>query len=392
MSRDGGQSWTDVVAGFPGLPEMALVNGIEASRHVEGRVYTVWNNYRNDDYGNYLYVSDDYGSSWTRLDGALPAERVLRTVREDLRNPDVLYLGAEIGLYWSMDRGRSWTELRAGMPTLAFNDLVIHPRDNDLVLATHGRGVWIIDQINALQEMSSEVAASPVHLFTMEPAAQIRRRNEGAHTGDVYYRGANPPVGAMVDYWLGSNADSGSVQITVSGPDGGHVATLEGPTRAGLNRVVWNLRHELQGGSGGGFFGGGLAPWVVPGTYQVTVTAPGGTSGRTVEVREDPRIRATPGVRRAWTETLLELAALRRAARAEGERFEALVEAADEAEEEAPEVRDLDREWGELASRIQRLMGDVMGSVAPLTQDQRSRMDHYQEMAATLARESEAHR
>ena len=170
VSHDGGATWTDLSArdisdsdvpsaraDFPGLPNGAWVSGIEPSRHDEARVYAVWNNYRNDDYANYLYRSDDYGQSWVSITGDLPADRVLRTVREDLRNPSVLFVGAEIGLYYTMDGGTHWTELRGGMPTLPFNDLVIHPRENDLVLGTHGRGIWILDQINALQELSEDV-------------------------------------------------------------------------------------------------------------------------------------------------------------------------------------------------------------------------------------------
>ncbi len=210
VSRDGGERWTDAAArdvsdsdapsapsGFPGLPPGAWVNGIEPSRHDEARVYAVWNNYRNDDYANYLYRSDDYGETWVSVTGDLPAERVLRTVREDPRNLSVLFLGAEIGLFYTMDGGAHWTELRSGMPTLPFNDLVVHPRDNDLVLATHGRGVWILDQINALQELTPEVMTSPAHLFTVEPAVQVRRAGGAAHTGDVFYRGENPPHGAI---------------------------------------------------------------------------------------------------------------------------------------------------------------------------------------------------
>ena len=137
VSHDGGARWTDVSApdatdsdepgGFPGLPAGAWASGIEPSRYDEARVHAVWNNYRNDDYANYLYRSDDYGVTWVSITADLPPDRVLRTVREDLRSESVLFLGAEIGLFYTMDGGGHWTDLRGGMPTAAFNDLVVYP-------------------------------------------------------------------------------------------------------------------------------------------------------------------------------------------------------------------------------------------------------------------------
>ncbi len=140
VSTDDGRTFSEVSGRVPGLPDDAWINGLEASRVEEGRIYMTATNYRNDDYANYLYVSEDYGRTWQSIAGDLPPERVTRTVREDPRNPDVLWLGTEFGAFVSLDRGGHWTELTGDMPTLAVNDLRVHPRDNDLVLATHGRG------------------------------------------------------------------------------------------------------------------------------------------------------------------------------------------------------------------------------------------------------------
>ncbi|MCY3699942.1 MAG: hypothetical protein OXH46_09960 [Gemmatimonadetes bacterium] len=394
VSRDGGERWIDVAArdasdsdepsalpDFPGLPPGAWVNGIEPSRHEEGRVYAVWNNYRNDDYANYLYRSDDYGETWVSITGDLPAERVLRTVREDPRNPSVLFLGAEIGLFYTMDGGAHWTEVRGGMPTLPFNDLVIHPRDNDLVLGTHGRGIWILDQINALQELTPEVMASPAHLFTIEPATQIRRAGGAAHAGDVHYQGENPPNGAILDYWLAEEAPDGTVRVAIEDEGGTRVAMLEGTTGQGMNRVVWDMRHEVEAGRG---------PLVVPGTYTARLQAVGVESARRLSVREDPRIDAPVDVRSAWTATLLELAEARARVASEGSRIEEALEgiAAEDVGPRAAKLRDLRREFGELASRLARLTGAVEGVVGPLTQDQRSQREFYMEMLETLTREA----
>ena len=420
VSHDGGERWTDLSArdisdsdepvapsaasapDFPGLPSGAWVSGIEPSRHDEGRVYAVWNNYRNDDYANYLYRSDDYGQTWVSITGNLPAERVLRTVREDLRNPSVLFLGAEIGLYYTMDGGAHWTELRGGMPTLPFNDLVIHPRENDLVLGTHGRGVWILDQINALQELTEDVVGQSAHLFTVEPAVQIRRAGRAAHTGDVHYRGENPPLGAIIDYWLGDEAEMGTVAVAIEDGDGTRVATVGGTTRQGMNRVVWDMRHQVGGGDDGedegagpGPRGGRRGPLVVPGTYTARLEVAGLDDAETgsaqrFAVREDPRLNVTPGTRAAWTAALLELAET--SARAVGElnRIEEALQdiADDDTGPRATKLRDLAREFGELVSRLGRLSGDVEGVVAPLTQDQRSRRDFYLEMLEVLSGEA----
>ena len=381
VSRNDGATWIDVAGGFRGLPPGALVNGIEPSRHDEARVHVVWNDYRNDNYANYLYRSDNYGRSWVPITGDLPPERVLRTVREDLRNSSVLYLGAEIGLFYTMDGGEHWTELRAGMPTLAFNDLVIQPRENDLVLATHGRGIWILDQINALQELTPQVVASPVHLFTVEPAVQVRRAGGAAHAGDLFYRGENPPNGAILDYWLAAAADEGTVMIAIEDGGGDRVATVKGTTGQGMNRVVWDMRHQVDAGRG---------PLVVPGTYTARLQAGGVESAHRFPVRDDPRLDVAPDVRAAWTATLLELANARARAAAELSGIEEALEgmAGDDMGPRATKLRDLQREFGELASRIARLAGDVEGVVAPLTQDQRSRREFYMEMLETLSAEA----
>ncbi|HSG49094.1 MAG TPA: hypothetical protein VLA43_14840, partial [Longimicrobiales bacterium] len=254
VSRDGGANWRNVTEAVPGLPELAWINGIEPSRHAVGRVYLVANNYRNDDYANYVWRSDDHGASWRRIDVGLPADRVARTLREDPRNPDLLYLGTELGLFLSFDGGTTWVELDGGMPTMAFNDLVVHPRDNDLVLATHSRGIWILDNVNALQELDPGVVASRAHLFTAEDAYQIRYRSERGHTGDMIFMGDNPPAGGIVDLWLGAGTDPETVSITVLDATRKTVAAIpaEGLRAGAVNRVVWNLRSALGNEQEGG--------------------------------------------------------------------------------------------------------------------------------------------
>jgi hypothetical protein len=389
VSRNDGAAWTEVSGKMPGLPENAWINGVEASRFEPGRVYVTANNYRNDDYGNYLYRSDDYGASWTDITSDLPAARVLRTLREDPRNPDVLYLGAELGLFYSRDGGGSWTALTGGLPTSAFNDLVVHPRDNDLILGTHGRGIWILDNINALQELTPEVLSSRIHLFSMEPAEQIRYLSEKGHDGNMIFRGANPAPGALIDYWL--REEGGDVVLTVLDAGGTRVATVPAGDSRGVNRAVWNLRHTLPGQRGGQPPRG---PLVVPGTYTVRLELDGETRDRSLVVREDPRLEVDPGVRAQWTADLLALAGLGAEVGSGAEAMDEILASVEE-RGDLPrgvegQARDLARQWEELGSRTRRIQGEVEGWVGPLTEQQRTQWAFYREMLETLRRETEA--
>jgi hypothetical protein len=383
VSRDGGSTWTEVSDRLDGLPDTAWINGIEPSQHVDGRVYVAVNNYRNDDYTNYLYRSDDYGQTWTSIVGTLPDERVTRTIREDPRQPDVLWLGTELGAFVSTDGGAHWTEIGGNFPTAAVNDLVVHPRDNDLVLATHGRGIWILDHVNALQEMTPAVRESPAHLFTMEPAAMIRYQSVKAHTGDMVFRGENPPAGATVDYWLRAARDSSAVQLTVLDGADNLVRELAPRYDAGLNRVVWNLRYadvSLDDEDARMLDG----PLVNPGTYTVQLTVDGQTQEQTVTVREDPRLDVPRAEREAWTEMLFAIGELYVEAGNMEYAVEQHVDDAADGESVDEATRTVQEQLDELTSRIARLYGDVADWTGEPTADQRARFDYYTEMAETL--------
>ena len=354
-SGDDGRTWTEMASRLTGLPRGAWINGIEASRHVVGRAYVVATNYRNGDFANYVFRTDDDGRTWARIDGGLPAQRVARTLREDLVNRDLLFLGSELGLFWSNDGGRSWAELRGGMPLMAHNDLVIHAREHDLVLGTHSRGIWILDQLLALRELTPAVAAKPVHLFTSRPAEQIRYRDELGHVGDVFYAAENPPAGGIVDLWL---RDGGATTVTFHERGGAEVARVEVRGRQGMNRVIWNLQYAGNG------------PFVHTGTYEVRAVSGGSSATGTIEVREDPRLRVADDVRRAWVESMRGLATLRNETRALAARAQGAQRG----------------EATELASRAQRLYAEANGEVGPLTALQREQEAFYRRMLAELSR------
>jgi photosystem II stability/assembly factor-like uncharacterized protein len=387
-SGDGGRTWTEASRRMPGLPGGATISGIEPSAHVADRVYVAVNNYRNDDFGNYLFASDDRGASWRSIAGDLPERRVARTVREDPRNPDVLYLGTEFGLFVTLDRGMHWTRLGAGMPTVAVNDLVVQERENDVVVATHGRGIWILDQLSALQGLTPRVRLEPGHLFRPGDARLIRYRGERGHEGDMIFRGQNPPTGAILDYWLKESVEPGEIALTILDELGDGVRSLEADTAAGVNRVVWDLRRgnlpflppdTTDGGPARGR--GPAGPAVMPGRFTVRLEVAGSVSEAPLRILPDPRADVPIDVARAWLEDVRGIGDLY--ARAVGD-ASAVVAAHRQVErleeggrsfdrESRAELRELHDLYAEIVRRLRGLYSDTGGWTGPTTADQQDR-------------------
>ena len=371
VTQDEGKHWANLTRRFPGLPEAMWVSGIEASRHNAGTVYVSFDGHRSNDFANYLYRSTDFGNTWTSIAGDLPANRVIHAVHEDPKNPNLIYVGTEYGLFLSADSGRRWIELRNNLPRVPVNDFVIHPRDNDLILATHGRGVWILDDIAFLQELTPQVLAQDAHLFSLRPAEQIRYFEPKAHQGDMVFRGANPPAGAIIDYYLrnGSATDTSLVVVDAAGRQ---VATLPAPHLEGVNRVIWSLRYDaLPAGPADAEAGSRaipmVGPLVTPGDYTVRLTALGKSSEQKLEVREDPRIQITPADRKIWTDALLSIA----------ETYRGVVTLRDQltAPGASAELRAIARE---LQTRLATLYRQIGGSTGRPTADQQAQMQFYE--------------
>ncbi len=344
VTRDGGATWTDITKNVPGLRHGMVVSGIEPSRHVPGRVYLTFDGHHSDDYAAYVFVSENYGKDWRKITNGLPAESVNR-IREHPRTPELLFLGNEIGLYVSVDRGQSWTRVRSNFPTTPVDDIAIHPRENDVIVGTHGRSIWILEDVTPLEHIAREKALErAAYLFPVRRATMWSRAGAWPFWGDTY-AAPNPPDGARIRYWLGSDLEplpmvaSGDgteakaapragdgagaaaarrgaargetkAKLTILDASGAVVRELEGPGTAGLHEVVWDMRHappyeaEAQGGGGGGgrFSRPPRGPLVLPGTYRVRLTAGTTTLETEVEVRHDPRIqvdRATLAARQA---------------------------------------------------------------------------------------------
>ena len=283
VTRDGGANWTDITGNVPGLPPFTYVTRIVASRGAAGEAFAVFDGHRSDDFAPYVYASEDFGESWTRITDGLPATS-MNALAQHPSAHSLLFAGSEVGVHFSIDQGANWHDLRNGLPTVPVDDIVVHPRDNDLVIGTHGLGIWIMDDIAPLEHLSSEVMASAAHLYPVRRATSYNLYTPQGWTPGIY-AAPNPPAGARIRYHLAADGDS--VAIAITGGDGGTVRELKGPGGAGLNEVIWDLRLAVEGADGEAMDPG---PRVLPGSYTVALTAADATMETPVEVRLDPRV------------------------------------------------------------------------------------------------------
>ena len=319
VTRDLGKTWTRLTDKVPGVLKGTYVSRIEPSRTSPGAAYVSFDGHRADDFKPYVYFTPDFGSTWKNVTGNLPEGGTVSVVREHPKSPDVLFVGTEMALWASFNRGGSWTHIRSSLPTVPVDDIFIHARDNDLILGTHGRSIWILDNAAALSGLNETIAAKPIHAFDAGRAVQWRIAGVGASNGHKGFNGPNPPDGTAIQYWLKDPVDAkDNVSITISTESGEKVRDLQGTRVAGVNRVIWDLRHAPPpavegGGFGGGGFGGGgpRGPLVPPGKYTVKVTTPTLTSNVvTITVEDDPRIQISEADRKAWYDMQLSMSRL----------------------------------------------------------------------------------
>jgi photosystem II stability/assembly factor-like uncharacterized protein len=289
VSKDAGASWTNVAEKIPGAPRSGQISRVEPSHYDAGTCYVSIDAHRSDDLKPYLFMTTDYGSTWRPLSAGLPRAGNVNVIREDPRNRSLLYVGTEFGLFLSLDGGAGWKRFMTGLPTVRVDDIHVHPRDNDLIAATHGRSFYVLDDITPLQQWTGKAPEADVYLFDVRPGVQyqpeitLSRYNGGAKN----FVGANPQPGTAISYFL-KTAASEDVKITISDIDGKAVRSLTGSKEAGLNRVQWNLRGNPPprpagapagggrgGGGGAGRFGALAGPLVDPGVYFVKLTVGG---------------------------------------------------------------------------------------------------------------------
>jgi photosystem II stability/assembly factor-like uncharacterized protein len=271
VTRDGGFNWTEIHENV-GLPTEMFVATLEASRFAEGRCYAAFDGHRSNEDGPFIYVTENYGETWTPMMNDLPAFGSTRGLREDTKNPNVLYLGTEFAAFVSIDRGKSWAKFNSNLPTVAVHDYAISDAAGELVAATHGRGVWILD-ISWLQQMTPEVMNADVHLFEPHSAVLWEVPEDLRVPAPNDFVGENPPFGSVIYYSM-RNA-GGGVTLTVADASGREVRRLSGTGNAGLNKALWDLKNAS----------GAL---VAPGTYRVTLAAGSRSLTQEVEVVPDP--------------------------------------------------------------------------------------------------------
>ena len=332
VTRDAGASWTNVTSKISGVPKWTYVSKVAPSRFADGTAYVTFDGHRGGDFNTYAYVTTNYGDSWQSTVGNIAKGEVIRTIAEDVKNPDVLYIGTETGVWVTTNRGTQWTRLKANLPTVPIYEITLHPRDNDMILATHGRAIWILDDLTPVQQWS-KADSTETFLFDPGPAVAFNQANDQMKDfeGDRVFLGPNPGVGVPLFYRLPAlsgvegRSNAKEVKVTIRDASNTIVRELSGDAmkdrnKSGLNSVQWDLRYAplrplrnqpqgQQAGGGGGFGGGGNnGPFVLPGTFRVTLNVDGRDLNTVnVTVTGDPAIQMTDVDRKTWHDTALSL-------------------------------------------------------------------------------------
>ena len=313
VTRDGGKTWTNVVANIAGLPKNAWVSSVEAGHFAVGTVYATFDLHTFGDMRPYAYRSTDFGKTWTPVVGGGPDSPVrgyAHVIKEDLVNPNLLFLGTELGLWVSLDGGKQWAHYKGGdLPAVAVRDLAIHPRDHDLVLGTHGRGIWIVDDITPLRMLTPEILASSASFLPSRPTVQRLQASGGWSNGDAVYVGPNPPGDAVITYYQRRRHIFGDMKLEIFDASGKLLGTMPTSKRRGLNRATWSMRLTAprvpQAASAA--FGAAFGPRVLPGTYTVKMTKDTAAYSTQLVVVPDPRGKHTPQERQAALDLALKI-------------------------------------------------------------------------------------
>ncbi|MBI3262806.1 MAG: hypothetical protein HYZ58_06610 [Acidobacteria bacterium] len=318
LTTDGGTTWTELSRAIAGVKSGTFVGDIVASTASRGTAYVSFDAHRDGDFGPYIFRTTDFGKTWTSAIGGLPRDDAsIRGLAEYPGKPNVLFAGTERALFVTHDSGAHWTRLAANLPTTRYDDIIVQPRTKDLVLGTHGRGIWILDDASPIAEWTPAIAAKRSHVFAVPRATLMLYWEDVSNMDHYFFTAENPPEGAAFTYHLGQPAQK--VRLIVTGPSGKVVREVTGPGEAGvIHRVNWDLRYPIPagtgrgGGGGGGEEGGGgggpgtekpgviqlpipsheigpRGPHVAPGTFKVTLEVDGvAGESRTFDVRADP--------------------------------------------------------------------------------------------------------
>jgi photosystem II stability/assembly factor-like uncharacterized protein len=313
LTRDGGKSWTNVVANIQSagdLPKAAWVSYLDASHFDEGTVYATFDLHTFGDMRPYVYKTTDYGKTWTPIVAAGSNVRgYAHVVKEDLVNKELLFVGTEFGLWISLDGGKQWAQYKGGdLPNVAVRDLAIHPRDHDLVIATHGRGIWIVDDITPLRVLKPDVLAQEAGFIQARPNAQQLLANGGWINGDAAFVGANPTGDAVITYYQRKRHIFGDLKIEVFDAGGKSLGTIPSSKRRGLSRANWGMRvPPPKSPPAATAAGAGVGPRLLPGTYTVKMTKDKQVYTTQLQITPDPRSKHTAEDRKAQFDLAMKL-------------------------------------------------------------------------------------
>ena len=323
ITRDGGKTWTNVTP--KELPEWSKISQIDASPHDPGTAWVAVDRHANDDLRPYIYATSDYGKSWKMLVSGIPEGSFVRAVREDPKRRGLLFAGTESGVFVSKNAGAAWEPLQLNLPTTPVHDLVIH--GNDLVLATHGRAFWILDDISPLRQAGGQEQKAGVRLYDPAPAIRVH----AAHgPKEAPTSGQNPPPGAIIYYEVKEKPKAASLEILdpagklVRKYSSSELQPLEEPldpdddkpksqleVKPGMNRFVWDLRYEAAPRVKDYYLfeyeEGAKGPMALPGKYQVKLTVDGNSLTAPLELKPDPRVKVAPADLEKQFSTLMEI-------------------------------------------------------------------------------------
>jgi photosystem II stability/assembly factor-like uncharacterized protein len=351
VTRDGGKNWKNVAANVPGIPKGIYISRVVASKSAEGTAYATFDGHRTDDYSIYIFRTADYGETWKPIhNGISDTAGIVHVIREHPSNTNLLFAGTEFGLWASWDGGATWSALKGNFPTVPVDDIQIQARENDLVLATHGRSIWVLDDLTPIEKWNAGVESGDLTFFTPRPANSWYSRTRRWSAGQKMFTAKNPPDGALLSYYLkdavppeekkpekpvdknkktstteddksqeATTKKEGKAKFSVYDKDKKLVRTFDGPAAAGLNRTNWDLRYdtpsepteEQKEAMAAGYYDGPRGPKVDPGDYTIELQAGTRKASVKITVESDPRLTMNPAdlaSRRAALDELYDMA------------------------------------------------------------------------------------
>lgn len=366
ITRDGAKTWTNVVGNISGLAKNSWVSTVEASRFDEATAYATFDRHTLGDMKPYACKTSDYGKTWT----ALPVQEsgvrgYAHAIKEDTVDPNLLFLGTEFGLWISVDGGQHWAQYKGSdFPAAAVRDIVVHPRESDLVLATHGRGIWIIDDISPLRALTPDLMSKEAALISGKPAVQYFQVNGGWPEGDESFSGRNRPDDAQITYYQKGRHIFGDLKIEVLDADGKLVDSLSGSKHRGLNRASWSMRVKAPAvpPAATALFEAAQGPRVLPGTYTVKMTKGDNVYTEKLNVVLDPRAKFTVEDRKAQFDLTMKIYKVIEHMTYSVEAIEGLRNAANERAPKLKEKNPLRTQLQQLAGKCDELRSKIVAT------------------------------